>query len=115
MDSVAVKVCAILLGAAVLTAWQLPAWSSDVALWEQAVAENRRAPRPPYNLGVAHQREGRLADAASWYHEAIRRAELEGTAGRYRAMVDAQLAAMELQGFFACDTDPSVWPLLCSS
>jgi tetratricopeptide (TPR) repeat protein len=71
----AITAAAGLLLAAVLGAvtWRRnEAWSSEVALWTDAVAKSPGKARPRHNLGVALNRLGRRAEAMSLLQDAVR-------------------------------------------
>jgi Tfp pilus assembly protein PilF len=101
---VALKVTLLLALALGLTVRQLPVWSSNVALWEQAASVNRVSPRPAFNLALAYQHAGQLELASAWYVEAVRRAEATGTAAAVRAHVRAQVLVIEQSGIFPCES-----------
>lgn len=111
MDRVALIVLLILALAGVMTSRQLPVWSSDVTLWAQAADANRTAPRPAFNLALAHQRAGRLDAATRWYAAAMDRAATHRQRDEYRARIQQQIAVMEHYGYFACVE--GLWPSLC--
>ena len=55
-----------LVACAVLTAVRLPAWHSDLALWQAAAAVTPDRPRPVLNVASALIDQGRYLDAAGW-------------------------------------------------
>lgn len=84
------------LALALTTAHRVPAWTSEMALWEAAVATAPQKPRPLVNLGNHYSLEGRFSRAEALYREAIRVASQpergldERSTGR--ALAEANLA-----------------------
>ena len=68
----AVCVCSALLALAVLTWQRNQQYSSETALWEDAVAKNAGNARARYNLGFAYESQGDLDAAESQYRAALR-------------------------------------------
>lgn len=102
MGSVAVRVL-VLLGVLLgLTAWQLPMWASDEALWSVAVRLNRTSPRPAFNYGLALRHAGHVDRAAFWLAMAADRATGHPREADYRRAVQAQFMAIELSGVPIC-------------
>ncbi len=57
---------------AVLTARQIPVWSSDLALWQHAASVSPSAPRAAVNIASAFIREGQWVRAEVWTTRAER-------------------------------------------
>lgn len=56
----------LLVVCAVVTTVRLPAWHSDLALWQAAAAVTPTRPRPALNIASALIDQGRYLDAAGW-------------------------------------------------
>lgn len=78
----------LLVGICVLlTHRQIPAWSSDLALWEQAARAHPRAVRPAVNLAAQHLLAQRWASARWWGQHARILVRAQGRE-RERAVVE---------------------------
>lgn len=79
----------------VLTARQIPVWSSDLALWTQAAQVSPFAPRPAVNLAAQHIQAWRWVEARAWAHQAerlIRVPERDRERDVVRKILDEQYA-----------------------
>jgi hypothetical protein len=71
----------LVLGVCTLfTSQQIPVWSSDRALWEQAAQVSPTAPRAAVNVAAALIREGQWALAEAWAGRAERLVRAENRA-----------------------------------
>lgn len=57
---------------AVLTARQVPIWSSDLALWSQATTVSPLKPRPAVNVAAQYIQAGEWDKARWWVYRAER-------------------------------------------
>lgn len=87
----------------------IPAFQSDLALWERAVVASPSLPRPALNVATAYRKAGRTREALIWLVRAGELADRSERVTEIRAAVRAQLLFLSAFGDDVCSR-PAVQP-----
>lgn len=104
MGAIRARVLILAAGLLGLTAWQLPTWRSDSAVWAVAVQMNLVSPRPAYNHALALRKDGRYGDAVEALLDVVQRAKGSPQEVAWRQAVQSQFMAIELAGVPVCES-----------